>query len=288
MSLFNTPDLRRFREEVRDFLQTHLSEELRQETRGGLHMAREDMARWQAILHRRGWGAPHWPQALGGTGWTALQRYIFEEESAFADAPLGDVHGLFLAGPMLIAEGSDAQKARYLPRILAGEEFWCQGFRTQCRVGPGFPQDTRAFRWHPLGHRWPEDLAVQRPSRRPDVLPGAHRARGQATGRPVGVHPRHARSRHHAAADPDDGRGPQRERRVLRQRARAGRRDDRCPEQGLGLCQGPARTRAREQRPGAAHQARHRRARPAGARVPRRRWQAPHRASRRAAQAGRC
>ncbi len=128
MSLFNTPELRRFRAEVRDFLQTHLSEDQRHETRGGLHMAREDMARWQAILHRRGWGAPHWPQALGGTGWTALQRYIFEEESAFADAPLGDVHGLFLAGPMLIAEGSDAQKARYLPRILAGEEFWCQGF----------------------------------------------------------------------------------------------------------------------------------------------------------------
>lgn len=128
MSLFDTPELRRFRAEVRDFLATHLSEDLRHKTRGALHMERADMALWQSILHRRGWGAPHWPQALGGTGWTALQRYIFEEESAFADAPLGDVHGLFLAGPMLIAEGSAAQRARYLPPILAGEEFWCQGF----------------------------------------------------------------------------------------------------------------------------------------------------------------
>jgi alkylation response protein AidB-like acyl-CoA dehydrogenase len=91
-------------------------------------MERADMARWQATLHRRGWGAPHWPQALGGTGWSELQRYIFEEESAFADAPLGDVHGLFLAGPMIIAAGSEAQRSRYLPKILAGEEFWCQGF----------------------------------------------------------------------------------------------------------------------------------------------------------------
>ncbi|MFT3666957.1 acyl-CoA dehydrogenase family protein [Piscinibacter sp.] len=128
MGIFDTPELRAFRAEVRAFLKEHLDDRLVHQTRGGLHMAREDMARWQATLNRRGWGAPHWPQAVGGTGWNELQRYIFEEESAFADAPLGDVHGLFLAGPMIIAEGSAAQKARYLPKILAGEEFWCQGF----------------------------------------------------------------------------------------------------------------------------------------------------------------
>ena len=127
-SIFETPDLRAFRVQVRAFLRAHLDDDLVQKTRGGLHMERQDMARWQAVLHRQGWGAPHWPKGCGGTGWSELQRYIFEEECAFADAPLGDVHGLFLAGPMLIAEGSAAQKERYLPPILAGWEFWCQGF----------------------------------------------------------------------------------------------------------------------------------------------------------------
>ena len=128
MSIFDTPELRAFRAEVREFLKQHLDDHLVQQTRGGLHMEREDMARWQATLNARGWGAPHWPMAFGGSGWNELQRYIFEEESAFADAPLGDVHGLFLAGPMIIAAGSAEQKARYLPKILAGQEFWCQGF----------------------------------------------------------------------------------------------------------------------------------------------------------------
>lgn len=128
MSMFDTPELRQFRQEVRSFLKEHLDEHLIHETRGGLHMERADMACWQATLHAQGWGAPHWPTCVGGTGWNELQRYIFEEESAFADAPLGDVHGLFLAGPMIIAEGSEEQKKRYLPKILAGEEFWCQGF----------------------------------------------------------------------------------------------------------------------------------------------------------------
>ncbi|MEB0055730.1 acyl-CoA dehydrogenase family protein [Variovorax sp. LG9.2] len=128
MSTFDTPELRAFRAEVRDFLQHNLTPDLVLATRGGLHMEREPMARWQKALNARGWGGPHWPKALGGTGWTELQRYIFEEESAFADAPLGDVHGLFLAGPMIIAAGSAAQQARYLPKVLAGEEFWCQGF----------------------------------------------------------------------------------------------------------------------------------------------------------------
>lgn len=128
MSLFDTPELQAFRADVRQFLQQHLTPELVHATRTGLHLDREHVAHWQAVLNRRGWGAPHWPKALGGTGWNELQRYIFEEESAFADAPLGDVHGLYLAGPMIIAAGSAEQQQRYLPKVLAGEEFWCQGF----------------------------------------------------------------------------------------------------------------------------------------------------------------
>ncbi|MDQ2150648.1 acyl-CoA dehydrogenase family protein [Alcaligenaceae bacterium C4P045] len=128
MGLFDTADLRAFRHDVRAFLARELTQELRDATRGGLHLSRTQMAAWQAILGRQGWGAPHWPAAHGGPGWTALERYVFEEECAFADAPPGDVLGLYLAGPMLIAAGSDAQCARYLPPILNGTEFWCQGF----------------------------------------------------------------------------------------------------------------------------------------------------------------
>lgn len=128
MSLFDTPELKRFRSEVREFLDRELSEDLRAATRAGLHLPRPLVARWQAILNRRGWGASHWPAAAGGPGWTVLQRYIFDEELAFADAPPGDVMGLFLAGPMLIAEASQEQQDAYLPGILSGETFWCQGF----------------------------------------------------------------------------------------------------------------------------------------------------------------
>lgn len=128
MSIFDTPQLQAFRAEVRAFLKEHLTDELVQATRGGLHLAPSLMAQWQGILNSRGWGAPHWPAEAGGPGWNALQRYIFEEESAFADTPPGDVLGLYLAGPMIIAEGSEAQKQRYLPKILSGEELWCQGF----------------------------------------------------------------------------------------------------------------------------------------------------------------
>lgn len=128
MSIFNTPDLLAFREEARAFIKEHLTDEMVQATRSGLHLDPDIMRRWQAALNARGWGAPHWPAEAGGPGWNALQRYIFEEESAFADTPPGDVLGLFLAGPMIIAEGNDAQKKRYLPKILSGEEYWCQGF----------------------------------------------------------------------------------------------------------------------------------------------------------------
>lgn len=128
MSIFDTPRLREFRQDVRAFFKHNLTPELVQATRSGLHLSRATMASWQGILNSRGWGAPHWPASAGGTGWDALRRYIFEEESAFADTPPGDVLGLYLAGPMLIAEGSEAQKKRYLPKILSGEEFWCQGF----------------------------------------------------------------------------------------------------------------------------------------------------------------
>jgi alkylation response protein AidB-like acyl-CoA dehydrogenase len=83
---------------------------------------------WQRILHRKGWLAYNWPVACGGTGWTPVQRYIFEKECALADAPSLPVLSLKLLGPVVCRFGTQAQKDRLLPRILDGTDYWCQGF----------------------------------------------------------------------------------------------------------------------------------------------------------------
>ena len=68
MSLFNTPELRQFRQAVRDFLADELPHDMREQTRAGLHLSRELVARWQATLHRRGWGAPRVWRECGPAG----------------------------------------------------------------------------------------------------------------------------------------------------------------------------------------------------------------------------
>lgn len=125
--LFTAEELA-FRDQVRARLDEILPPHLRQETRTHLHMSREVMAEWNAILAAEGWSAHHWPREAGGTGWTPIQRFLFEAELARAEAPPLSVFGVYLVGPTLNAFGSDAQKALYLPGILTGEEFWCQGY----------------------------------------------------------------------------------------------------------------------------------------------------------------
>jgi acyl-CoA dehydrogenase len=83
---------------------------------------------WQRILHARGWVAPNWPKAYGGTGWDEMQRYIFASECARAGAPGLAPMGLNMVGPCIIGYGTPEQKAYYLPRILSGEDYWCQGY----------------------------------------------------------------------------------------------------------------------------------------------------------------
>lgn len=119
-----------FRAEVRAFLQEHLSDELRRGQRQATAMYPEPeiSGPWQKILHSRGWLVPLWPQEWGGTGWTGLQRFIFETECALAGAPLVHPMGVRLVGPVLLRFGTEAQKRHYLPRILSSEDYWCQGF----------------------------------------------------------------------------------------------------------------------------------------------------------------
>lgn len=119
-----------FRDEVRDFLATHLTDDLRAAGRlaTSVFADPERAMAWQRILHARGWAAPHWPREYGGAGWSVSQRAIFTEELVRAEAPPLIPMGLLMCGPMLIGCGNEEQKAYYLPRILSGEDFWCQGY----------------------------------------------------------------------------------------------------------------------------------------------------------------
>lgn len=140
--------LEAFRSEVRAFLGSELTPALREECdRQTSTFAEPSLAqRWHEILFRQGWAAPSWPREFGGPGWTARQRLIFERECALANAPMLPAMGVGMCGPVLIGHGSDEQKARFLPRILSGEDRWCQGYSE-----PGAGSDlaslkTRAWR----------------------------------------------------------------------------------------------------------------------------------------------
>jgi len=132
-----------FREEVRDFLASALDDELRTAQRycPGIFLDYEHNIRWLRILHRKGWVAPSWPKEYGGTGWDLTQRFIWTTESTLAGAPALAPMGLGMCGPMLIGFGTEAQKAYYLPRILSGEDYWCQGYSE-----PGSGSDLAALK----------------------------------------------------------------------------------------------------------------------------------------------
>ena len=128
MELTFTPEEEAFRTEVRSFLKQHLPERLSSQVRDGLLLSKADMEEWHAILNRQGWLANHWPQQYGGPGWSAVQKFIFELECALAHTPRIVPFGVGMLGPVLIKYGNEAQKRYWLPRILSGEDWWCQGY----------------------------------------------------------------------------------------------------------------------------------------------------------------
>ena len=128
MDLVLTPDEQAFQEEVRSFIRERLPNDVRQRTWTGARMDKEGQVRWEKILNERGWIAPNWPLEHGGTGWTPLQRYLFEEEMEAAFAPPPMPFGVNMVGPVIIAFGTDEQKRRFLPRIRSSDDWWCQGY----------------------------------------------------------------------------------------------------------------------------------------------------------------
>jgi alkylation response protein AidB-like acyl-CoA dehydrogenase len=141
MDLGYSKEENEFREEVRSFLAENLPERICEKVRLGKRLGRDDMAQWHAILNERGWLAPGWPAEHGGTNWTAVQKHIFDEETWAAGAPRTVPFGISMLAPVLHKFGSEEQKRHYLPRILDGTDWWCQGYSE-----PGAGSDLASLR----------------------------------------------------------------------------------------------------------------------------------------------
>ena len=128
MELNLNPKDQAFRDEMRTFMRDNLPPEIQHKVRMGLALTKDDYVTWQRIVGERGWLAPGWPVEHGGTGWSPIERHLFNEEMAAAGAPRIMPFGVGMVGPVIIAFGNDAQKQRYLPRILTSEDWWCQGY----------------------------------------------------------------------------------------------------------------------------------------------------------------
>ena len=129
MDMKFSPETEAFRAEVRDFLRENLPEDIREQVAyERMDLPREAQARWHRILYEKGWACPSWPKEHGGLGWSDEQHYVFEREMANGDAPRAMIYGMHMLGPCLLEFGTQEQKARFLPGIVAGEVFWCQGF----------------------------------------------------------------------------------------------------------------------------------------------------------------
>ncbi len=126
---FSDEDLA-FRDEVRAFIAASYDDDMRAhmaQSKNG-HVDRAGQIRWLKRLNDKGWLAQNWPVEYGGAGFTEAQKYIFSMEMALAGAPATSNMGLIMCAPVIMAFGTDEQKAQHLPKILASEVWWCQGY----------------------------------------------------------------------------------------------------------------------------------------------------------------
>ena len=128
MDLNFTPEEEAFRTEVQAFLKAKLPERIATKVKAGQRLTKADQDEWHAILNERGWLANHWPEAYGGPGWGAVEKFIFDTECALAGGPRIVPFGVNMLGPVLIKFGNEVQKKYWLPRILSGADWWCQGY----------------------------------------------------------------------------------------------------------------------------------------------------------------
>ncbi len=128
MDLSFTPDELTFRAEARAWIYSAMPPHIREKAAVDGHFEMDEIMEWHRVLYAKGWVAPHWPKEVGGPGLDVTRRFILTEELELAGAPALSPFGLSMVGPLLIQFGNEAQKQRFLPKILAGEEKWCQGY----------------------------------------------------------------------------------------------------------------------------------------------------------------
>jgi len=128
MNLEFSPEEIAFQQEVRTFIEENYPAELRGKQDEGDDLDRDDFLSWHRILAKKGWSAPAWPVQYGGTGWTPTQKFIFSEEIARADCIRVLPFGISMVGPVIYTFGTEEQKQRFLPDILSGAKWWCQGY----------------------------------------------------------------------------------------------------------------------------------------------------------------
>jgi len=128
MSLNAVSNLEAFRDQISQFFRDALPRDIREKCYNGAPIPKSDHVRWQKILGEKGWLAPSWSAEYGGPGWDSVKRFIFDEEMHVACAPRANLIALDLLGPVLIEFGTEEQKQRFLPGILASDDWWCQGF----------------------------------------------------------------------------------------------------------------------------------------------------------------
>ncbi|KTT21546.1 acyl-CoA dehydrogenase family protein [Pseudacidovorax intermedius] len=141
MDLAFTPEEQAFREEVRAWVADNLPQDIAHKVNEGLELSKEDHQRWAKILGKKGWLGYGWPKQFGGPGWTAVQKHLFEEETARAGAPRVIPFGPVMVAPVIMAFGSREQQERFLPGIASGEVWWSQGYSE-----PGSGSDLASLR----------------------------------------------------------------------------------------------------------------------------------------------
>jgi alkylation response protein AidB-like acyl-CoA dehydrogenase len=141
MDLSFSPEEEAFRQDVRAFIADAKPKLPNIGAAESADRSKEEYLAWHKLLYKKGWVAPLWPKEYGGTGWNVTQRYIFNEECANAETPTTLPFGLNMVAPVIFTYGNDEQKKKFLPRILSGEDWWCQGYSE-----PGAGSDLASLR----------------------------------------------------------------------------------------------------------------------------------------------
>ena len=128
MDLAFTPEEQKFREDIRAWVRESLPKDISDKVHNALRLTRDDLQRWAKILGKKGWLGYSWPKQFGGPGWSAIQKHLFEEETALAGAPRIIPFGPVMVAPVIMAFGNAEQQQRFLPGIASGEVWWSQGY----------------------------------------------------------------------------------------------------------------------------------------------------------------